>query len=233
MRALLKNELDVTGASPLAETDVEQSGTWGRQSTYQQINLYQPVFRQQPKIFSAVTLLQILAAVTLLLIGIYVHAQIKIGALQRTATALGEQHEQLKAELIALQAPESTQADQDLATEIDALQEDALEYQELLARIEQLAIRPNPGFGAFLEVLARHTLPGLWLTGIELREGGDVELRGTARDPRLVPRYLQQLPDAPRFKALRLGSVNITRRKSDKPEIDFVLDSSDSGWGQQ
>jgi hypothetical protein len=153
--------------------------------------------------------------------------------LQRTATALGQQYQQLETQLTVLETVKQPVADETVEAEIGALQDTILEHQALLAKIEQLAIRPNPGFGAFLEVLARHTLPGLWLTGIELREGGDVELRGTARDPQLVPRYLQQLPDEPRFKALRQGSVNIVRRESGKPEIDFVLDSSESGWGRQ
>jgi len=233
VRALLRNELKLAGAPPPAETGVAPSAAWSRQSAYQQVNLYQPVFRQPQKIFSAVTLLQILAAVTLLLLGIYVHAQTKLAGLQRTATALGQQYQQLETQLTVLETVKQPVADETVEAEIGALQDTILEHQALLAKIEQLAIRPNPGFGAFLEVLARHTLPGLWLTGIELREGGDVELRGTARDPQLVPRYLQQLPDEPRFKALRQGSVNIVRRESGKPEIDFVLDSSESGWGRQ
>ncbi len=233
MRALLNNEPDLIGAPPLAETGATQPGAWARQPTYQQVNLYQPVFRQAPKIFSAVTLLQILAAVTLLLLGIYMHAQIKLAGLQRTATALGQQHEQLEAQLTALEVIEQPAGDGPLEAEISALQDTALEHSNLLDRIEQLSIKPNPGFGAFLETLARHTLPGLWLTGIEISEAGDVELRGTARDPQLVPRYLQQLPEGPRFKSLRMGSVNIIRHTSDKPEINFVLDSSESGWGRQ
>lgn len=232
MRALLRNELDPASASAPAETGEAQSRTWGRQVTYQQVNLYQPVFRQPHKIFSAFTLLQILAAVMLLLLGIYVHAQIKLAGLQRTATALGGQYQQLETKLSVLETANQPSADNALEAEISALQDTVQEHQDLLARIEQLAIKPDPGFGDFLEVLARHTLPGLWLTGIELREGGDVELRGSARDPQLVPRYLQQLPDEPRFKTLRLGSVNIVRRAPDQPEIDFVLDSSESGWGQ-
>jgi len=223
----------MTSASPPAESGEALSGARGRQYTYQQVNLYQPVFRQPHKIFSAVTLLQILAAVTVLLLGIYIHAQIKLAGLQRTATALGQQHQHLETQLTALEAVKQPAADETVEAEISTLQDTVLEHRALLTKIDQLSIMPNPGFGAFLEALARHTLPGLWLTGIELREGGDVALRGTARDPQLVPRYLQQLPDEPRFKALRLGSVNIVRREPDKPEIDFVLDSSDSGWGQR
>jgi Tfp pilus assembly protein PilN len=229
----MTNDLELTSVSPVVETGGAYSSAWNRQPTYQQVNLYQPIFRVAPKIFSTVTLLQILAAVTLLLLGIYVHAQIKLAGLQRTASALGQQYQQLETQLAALEAVGQSATDGTLETGIGALQATAREHRELLAKIEQLAIKPNPGFGAFLEVLARHTLPGLWLTGIELREGGDVELRGTARDPQLVPRYLQQLPDEPRFKALRLGSVNIVRRESGKPDIDFVLDSSESGWGRQ
>jgi Tfp pilus assembly protein PilN len=223
----------MTGASSPAETGEPQPGARRRQATYQQVNLYQPVFRQPDKIFSALTLLQMLAAVTLLLLGIYVHAQMKLAGLQRTATALSEQYQQLEENLSALETSTQPSADNTLEAEISALQDTAGEHRELLARIGQLAIKPDPGFGDFLETLARHTLPGLWLTGIELREGVSVELRGRASDPQLVPRYLQQLPDEPRFKALRLGSVNIVRPSPDNREIDFVLDSSESGWGQQ
>lgn len=232
MRALLGNELETTAAPAPTETGAGPAGAWSRQHTYQQINLYQPVFRQTHKIFSTITLLQILAGITVLLLGLYIHAQIKLGSLQRTASALGEQHRQLDTRLTALQATEHAAPDDALATEIRALEDTALEYRELLGKIEQLAIRPNPGFGDVLESLARHTLPGLWLTGLELRENGELELRGSARDPQLVPRYLQQLPDEPRFRALRLGSVNIVRREPGKPEIDFVLDSAGSEWGR-
>jgi Na+-transporting methylmalonyl-CoA/oxaloacetate decarboxylase gamma subunit len=55
---------------------------------HQQINLYQPVFRKQEKVFSAITLLQIGAAVLLLLLIILAHAHWTLSDMNSTAQTL-------------------------------------------------------------------------------------------------------------------------------------------------
>ncbi len=49
---------------------------------YQQINMYQPVFRRQRKIFSAATLLKIVAMAAVLLLALYAHARWTLNGLQ-------------------------------------------------------------------------------------------------------------------------------------------------------
>jgi hypothetical protein len=49
---------------------------------YQQINLYQPIFRKQRQIFAAATMLQAVGVVALALLGIYAYAYVQVGALE-------------------------------------------------------------------------------------------------------------------------------------------------------
>jgi len=196
---------------------------------YQQINLYQPVFRRQHKIFSAVTLLQILTAVTVLLLGVYGYAQRNLWNLQHTSASLEQQYEQLEEKLgtleDAIQDSDTGAAD----TAIDQLVQAVAERQELLMRFEQLNIKARPGFGGFFETLARKTIADLWLTGVLVTDDGEVELRGITLNPKLVPYYMQQLPDQSQFQSLKLGSAHLSRSGSERQEIVFVLRNADTG----
>ena len=196
---------------------------------YQQINLYQPVFRQQRKIFSAVALLQVLGAVTVLLLGIYGHARWQLAGLERTADALQLQHQQLDRRLAKLEAAPPSPEHVALEAEIARLQRTILERRELLGRFDQLQIGSSPGFGQFFEALARQSSPGLWLTGVRVTQNGETELRGATLNPKLVPRYLQQLPDQPRFRSLNHGSVHLSRPAPGSTEIEFVLIGNQPG----
>ena len=73
---------------------------------YQQINLYQPVFRRQRKVFSAATLLQVLLIAAIVLLGMYLHARWTTGRLQTTVDNLSGQYQQLEAQLGSLENPQ-------------------------------------------------------------------------------------------------------------------------------
>lgn len=192
---------------------------------YQQINLYQPVFRQQRKIFSAKILLQILVAVTLLMFGIYANALWTVASLDQTATSIEQQYQQLRTQLGNIEIIEQSSTEPLQADEIVQLQQKILQQQSLLDSIGQLFVKSATGFSDFFETLARQTRPGLWLSGVRLSEDGETELQGTTLDPQLIPDYLQQMPDLPRFRSLKQGSVHMVRNEQAKAEIKFVLRS--------
>ena len=191
---------------------------------YQQINLYQPVFRRQRKVFSAVTLLQIIGVVAMLLLGFYLHARWTLHSLDTTVASLSTQYQQLENQLGYL---EKDSTGLDAGAEVEKLQQTLDQREALLENFARLDFRDSTAFSEFLETLARRTQPGLWLTGINLTEDGDTELRGSTLDPTLVPRYLQAMPDQPRFIALHQGSVHLTRTDPEITAVDFTL-SSDS-----
>lgn len=192
---------------------------------YQQINLYQPVFRRQRKVFSAATLLQIIGIAAVLLLGFYSHAQWTLHGLDSTVTSLSAQYQHLDARLGILESAGSD-GGFDVPAEVERLQQTLRERQALLDSLSRLDFRENIAFSEFFETLAKRTLPGLWLTGISLTEDGETELRGSTLNPTLVPRYLQAMPDQPRFIALHQGSVHLTRTDPEKPAVAFQLSSN-------
>lgn len=195
---------------------------------YQQINLYQPVFRRQRKVFSAATMLQIAGVAAVLLLGFYGHARWTLGSLDSTAGALSTQYQQLEEQLGVLERGEGDDS-LDVQDEVNRLQQSITQRQALLERFAQLDLRESTPFSEFFEILARRSLPGLWLTGISLAEDGETELRGSTMNPTLVPRYLQTMPDQPRFTALHQGSVHLSRIDPDKSGVDFILSSNSGG----
>ena len=71
---------------------------------HQQINLFQPVFRKQRKVFSATTLAQIVAAVLVLLIAILGHVRWTLAGMGRSAEALQQQHDHIRKQIRSVEA---------------------------------------------------------------------------------------------------------------------------------
>jgi Tfp pilus assembly protein PilN len=192
---------------------------------YQQINLYQPVFRRQRKVLSALTLLQVLVVAAVVLLVFFLQARWTLGGLDSTAVSLSNQYQQLEARLGILENTGDL-ARASVKSEAERLQSTIDERRTLLERFSRLTIRDSNGFAEFFETLARRSIPGLWLTGIVLTEEGETEIRGSTLDPTLVPRYLQDMPEEPRFIALHQGSVHLSRDDPSNPHVNFVLKST-------
>ena len=87
------------------------------------------------------------------------------------------------------------------------------------------------GFAPYLAALARQTMTGVWLTGVEV--GGPsrvLVLKGRVVDPDLVPAYIRQLNREPLFQGrtvseLRLTAKNEAAAKSEsiKRYVEFSL----------
>lgn len=191
----------------------------------QQINLFQPVFRRETKVFSARTLAQILALALVLMVGGVALLQLQLTRHSDTRSLLDNQHRALETQLQVLEA----QAD---AGELAALEARTQDLEDRLAdgaieltEIQGLMLERSQGFATVLEALARHPLSGLWLTGLHL-QGNDIELRGIALDPELVPQYLALLAEDPELSKWTLAVVQI-ERDSDIGQLRFTLRSGD------
>ncbi len=190
---------------------------------YQQINLYQPIFRRQQKIFSAATLLIILLLAMTLLLGLYAHARWKLHGLRSTSEDLTLNYQQLDARLTIAESFQDSVENPSGKDEMSKLQSQISKQTELLDTINSLTTQAKSDFGEVFETLAQQSLSGLWLTGITLNQDGSTEIRGTALNATLVPRYLQLMTQQPRLVTLNKGSINLIRNNPDKPEIDFTI----------
>lgn len=190
---------------------------------HQQVNLYQPVFRKQVKVFSATTLAQIAGAVLVLLVIILAHARWTLASMQSSAAALQQQLDSLQGQMGKLEADYRTPDTQALDTEIEKLRADISQRNYLLAQFDQLVIQHRSGFAQQFNVLAEQRVPGLWLEGVKVSGAGQIELRGITLDARLVPVYVQHLDKRPDLSESSFETLSMSRLDPDKPQIQFVL----------
>ena len=189
----------------------------------QQINLYQPVFRKQRKVFSAATLSQIVAAVLVLLFAVLGHTRWTLARMQDSANVLQQQHAHLQDQVATLQGAQRTPDTQAVDAEIERLSASIQQRKALLAGFDQLALQHQHGFSSHFRILAEQHLPGLWLDGVTIDAQGKVEVRGAALDERLVPAYLQRLAKQRSLSQAAFETVAMSRAEPARPEIHFVL----------
>ncbi len=189
----------------------------------QQINLYQPVFRKQRKVFSAVALAQIVAAVLVLLLAVLGHTRWTLARMQDSAAALQRQHEHLRGQIAVLEDALRTPDTQAVDAEIQRLGSSVERRRGLLAAFDQLVLQHQHGFSSQFRILAEQHMPGLWLNGVTVNAQGKLELRGTALDETLVPAYLQRLAKQRDLSRTAFETVAMNRPESGQPEIQFVL----------
>jgi hypothetical protein len=185
----------------------------------QQINLFNPIFLKQKKIFSAVNMLDALA---LLLVGValfYGYASIQTLNLDRQSVETARQYYQSKARLndaSVRYAPKK--ADTALAAEVDILQAQVNARKANLQDLGGGALGGGAGYAEYMRALARQSLAGLWLTGFSIGKGGvEMQISGRALRPELVPSYIHRLTREPVLHGRAFDSLSMTQRDAAMP----------------
>ena len=185
----------------------------------QQINLFNPIFLKQKKIFSAVNMLDALA---LLLVGValfYGYASIQTLNLDRQSVETARQYYQSKTRLneaSARYAPKK--ADAALAAEVDALQAQVNARKANLQDLGGGALGGGAGYAEYMRALARQSLAGLWLTGFSIGKGGaEMQISGRALQPELVPSYIHRLTREQVLHGRAFDSLSMTQREGALP----------------
>lgn len=199
---------------------------------HQQINLYQPVFRKQHKVFSALTLAQIVAAAVVLLLAVLGHTRWTLARMQDSAATLEQQHDHLQSQIATLEDALRTPDTQAVDAEIRQLASSIEQRDALLAQFDQLALEHQHGFSNHFRILAEQHLPGLWLDGVTVDAQGKMEVRGTTLDEKLVPAYLQRLEKQQDLSRTAFQTVAMSRAEPGQHEIQFVLRNhkDDMAW---
>lgn len=193
--------------------------------TAQQVNLYQPIFRREKKVFSARTLLVAGALAALGLFAIYSVALVRTQQLERQ---LNQQQVALDASQSRLQALSQARAaqgaDPALEQRIERLRAERNFKLDMLDRLQRNQFGNRAGFSAYLRGLSRQHVPELWLTRVIVDNGGtELMLEGSAMAPAIVPRYLQRLSHESAFSGKEFRSVRMQRPEERDWHIDFTL----------
>lgn len=185
----------------------------------QQINLYNPIFLRQQKVFSARTMLQSLAAI-IVGMGVFAgYAQYQVAQLALEAASAEKrlQAEQERALRLAQQfAPKKKSADLD--TGIKQAEQQVQALQQVLAQVQQGGVGSQQGFSAYFQALARQSMDGLWLTGFTVA-GKQMEIAGRTLRPELLPEYLRRLGEETIMQGRTFAALEM-RRPQAAPDKD-------------
>lgn len=174
----------------------------------QQINLFNPIFRKQKKVFTALAMAQAIAVLLLGCFAMVMYGKQSVAALDKQAALSSEQLKQKQARLAVVNiefAPRPRSA----ALEAQIVQAEA--QRGAMDRIDAILQRGASGHGGYAETfraLARQNPDGLWLTGVSV--GGDeLGVRGRTLDAALVPAYIKRLTREPVMRGRSFASLQI------------------------
>lgn len=193
----------------------------------QQINLYQPMFRKQEKVFSAVTMLQITGFFIIVLTGIYSYNLYQLQPfsveLEKTGTQLTKLTNQIDVLSRSLPARGKNKL---MESEITRMTIRLDNMKKIQGALSEGSFGNVNGFSEHFEALARGHVDGSWLTDITIANGGDkLALAGKSIDPELVPMYIKRLAQAPVFKNLRFNILDLERIPGARVLIGFNIRS--------
>ena len=179
---------------------------------YQQVNLYQPIFRKQRQIFSAATMGQAVGVVVAALIAIYGYALVKVSSLEAEVVLLEGREQALTTQLARIDPSVSARRREELEREVRRLNATLADQQRLIDVLRDQPLGRTEGFSGYLAALARQRTPELWLTALAINGGnGAIELAGRSLTPELVPEYMQRLGSETALAGQRFDLFEIER----------------------
>ncbi len=190
----------------------------------QNINLYQPIFRRQQKIFSAETMVMMLALLVLGLVLISVWSQWRYSSLQSQLDQLATQESEALERLASLeQALPRREESPALRRAVEAAEQDVALKRRALQVLDNGALGQQAGFSEYLAALGRQRIEPVWLTGIRIQEGGQqLRLQGRTLQADQVPVYMQRLSSEPVYSGTDFRTMVIER--VDTPDGGTVLE---------
>lgn len=197
----------------------------------QQINLYQPIFRKQKKVFSAVAMLQVsaIALVMFMLTGGYSYLQLNRLKQQETVAAnnLFRIHQQIE-ELEAKSKDNTTS--KLLEAEINRITREIEQKKNVASLLTKGSFANTAGFSGYFEAIARQHVSGTWLTTITIGDGGSIlNMRGITYSAELVPVYLQRLLQEEVFTGASFNVLGMVRSANNPEEISFHAGTNNRG----
>ncbi|MDJ0892362.1 MAG: hypothetical protein QNK18_14385 [Gammaproteobacteria bacterium] len=197
----------------------------------QEINLYQPIFRKQKKVFSSVALLQASGVVFLGLLMVYAFGLWRVQVLDDELVSLKDQRSAAarRLENLSRQLPEKSRSAL-LEAEVQRLARDLQRRRKVEELLTSGAYGNREGFSEHLAGLARQHIDGLWLKNLEISEASkDVGLVGSALHPELVPQYVQRFSAEPALAGMRFQTLRMERPDTSRSRVDFELRTVTAG----
>jgi Tfp pilus assembly protein PilN len=203
------------------------------QSLYQQINLYQPIFRRQKQVFSGLTMLQSTAVIAVALLTIHLYGVFHVVGLEAQAIELEGRERAYSTQLASIDPTATLATQQSLAGELARLNQQILDQQRLIDVLRNEPPGRIAGFSSYLEALALSVKRGIWLTELSVNGATEaVELLGRATSADLVPTYLQLLGEQDALQGQAFDQFRI-ERNAQESGVSFYVTSEAVGLADQ
>ena len=179
----------------------------------QQINLFNPIFLKQKKVFGAVPMLESLALILVGTVALTWYASYKVGQLERSAAAGKEVlagREKMLGKAVAQFAPRPKSAA--IAAAIVEAEARLASLHDVETVLRSGALGDRAGYAEYFRAFARQNVNGLWLTGLTIEgAGNDIGLQGKAMQPTLIPGYIARLMTEKIMHGRTFASLQIAR----------------------
>lgn len=194
----------------------------------QQINLLDPRFRAQKKHFSAATLVLALVLLGVLSVGLQSLYARQNRALQTTLAQTDRRVAALREQMVRFSNDYSAQGRSTaLVDEIARAEERLRTRRELLAAMRSGGGGGGgdvEGFSPYLAALARQTMNGVWLTGVEIGgKSGALVLKGRVVDSELVPAYIARLNNEEPFSGRTITELRLSAKPARYVEFSLSI----------
>lgn len=206
----------------------------------QQINLYQEPFARPRDPLAARRLGLALVLLLLALAAVAGTQYLRLQGVEARAAALEDQRRAASERLAQVrERVEAARGDADDGDPAAPLRAELAAKRRLLEYLDSGPIARRGGFSPYLEGLARRTIEGVWLSGIEIRAGGErLRLDGHAVRAERVPALIAALGEEDSYRGHAFRTLAIERPSDADWRVDFELasrpaDAGGSGEGRR
>lgn len=204
----------------------------------QQINLLNPAFIKKREYFSLPAMSQTFAVILVgaLLFSAYAWYQVRQLEAQNIASQQRLSSEQVR--VAKLEMEFSPQISSQLrADEIQRLEKKLADATQLVSSLKSGVIGNTLGYSQYMSAFSRQILPGLWLTGFNIKgDATQISITGAAVDAKMLPSYIGRLSNEPSmngksFANLKMQQVTTVSGKDNLQQVtprfvEFTLQSS-------
>lgn len=177
----------------------------------QQINLFNPIFLKQRKIFGAVPMLETLGAITVGALALVFYGNYRLGELERQAEAgkvMLAAREASLAKVVREFAPRQKSAT--LESEVALTRAEVASLRQVETVLQRGELGNTAGYAEYFRAFSRQNVNGLWLTGVSIAgAGNDIGVQGRAMQATLIPSYIARLTGENVMRGKTFGSLQI------------------------
>jgi hypothetical protein len=188
----------------------------------QQINLLNPAFRRQREWFTSRMLVQALAALVLIMAGVYGYQYRQVALLNahiKNGITTLEQDQARLAKVAAEHAPRHKNAA--LEMRVVEMEQQLKGEEAVLAVLQSGSLGNTEGYSGYMRAFARQTVNGLWLTEFGIKGAGkEMHLGGRTLRPELVPAYIQRLNQEAATQGRAFAALEIQQPKEETASGD-------------